>query len=92
MARVDANATTVEIIVPASNNPHGSVELASSDPISAPEGGEPVQLSLARSGGLIGALRVNFTTIMISANDSDFSIEDSCECEMQCSEDCVHEH
>lgn len=79
LARVDVNATAVEIIVPASNNPFGTVEFASSDPITAPEGGGPVQVNVARSGGLIGALRVNFTAILNSANDADFRIEDSCE-------------
>ena len=79
LARVDVNASSVEITVPASNNPHGTVELASSDPISAAEGGAPVQISIIRSGGLIGALRVNFTATPTSADSTDFRIEDTCE-------------
>ncbi len=78
VARVNVNATTVDFLVPASNNPHGSVELASSDPLTTAEAGPPLQLSLVRTGGLIGTLRVNFTAILDSANDMDFGIEESC--------------
>lgn len=76
-ARVDVNATAVEVIIPASNNPYGTVELPS-DPITTAEGSGPVQVLVTRAGGLIGALRVNFTAILNSANNTDFRIGDSC--------------
>lgn len=77
LARVDVNATAVEVIVPASNNPYGTVDL-SAEPITAPEGGGPLQVAVTRTGGLIGTLRVNFTAVLDSADDADFSIPDSC--------------
>ena len=78
VARLDVNASSVEVIVPASNNPHGSVQFISSAPITASEGGLPVQLDISRVDGLIGALRVHFTATPDSANAMDFSINGSC--------------
>lgn len=78
-ARVDINATTVEIFVPASDNPHGTVEFASSAPVLTSEGAA-VELDIVRREGLIGALLVNFTAVPGSADESDFTITDSCKC------------
>ena len=76
-ARVNINATEVEVIIPASNNPYGTVEL-SSEPITAAEGSGTVRVPVIRTGGLIGALQVNFTAILDSANSTDFRIGDLC--------------
>lgn len=78
LARVDVNATAVQVVIPASNNPHGSVQLASTNPISTSEGAA-VQLRVVRLEGLIGTLRVNFTALPNTANATDFSIEELCE-------------
>ena len=78
VARLDVNASSVDVIVPASNNPHGSVQFASSTPITTSEGAMPLQISLARTNGLIGALRVNFTATLNSANEMDFSFTEPC--------------
>ena len=78
VARVDVSATRVEIVVPASNNPHGSVELSSTESVLVAEGMDTVQLSVVRSGGLIGALLVNFTILPNSALDMDISVEQLC--------------
>jgi hypothetical protein len=74
---VDVNATAVDVIIPGSNNPYGTVEITS-DPITVAEESGSIQVPVTRVGGLIGALQVNFTTTLISANNTDFTIEDSC--------------
>ena len=78
LARLDVNASSVEVIVPASNNPHGSVQFASSNPVVTSEGAMPVQLNLVRTNGLIGALRINYAVLPDSASEMDFSIDERC--------------
>lgn len=78
LARIHVNATSVDIVVPASNNPHGTVELVSSAPITTSEGAAPLQLNLVRLEGLIGRLRVNYTTVLNTAELMDFSLEGQC--------------
>ncbi len=68
--------------MPASNNPHGSVQFASSDPVTTSEGSMPVQLNLIRANGLIGALRINYTVLPDTANEMDFSINELCKSTM----------
>ena len=68
----------MEIIIRASNNPHGTVMLSSSIPITTSEGAVPIQLNIIRLDGLIGDLLVNFTTVPSSADQMDFSISESC--------------
>lgn len=78
LARVDVNATSVEVTVPASNNPHGIVEFLSSSSITVQEGATPLQLGVVRLEGLIGDLRVNYSAVLTSADEMDFSLEEQC--------------
>ncbi len=78
IARIDLNATAVEIIIPASNNPHGTVQFASSALISTSEETGSVNIGVVRSGGLNGYIRINFTITLGSANSTDFNIIQPC--------------
>lgn len=77
LARVDATATDVEIIVRASDNPHGTVEFSSAA-VTTSEGAGPVQLTVVRLQGLVGALQVNITVLPMSADATDYNFTASC--------------
>ena len=79
LARLDLNASSVQVLVPASNNPHGSVQYVSSNPVVTSEGAMPLQLNIIRMDGLIGTLRINVTAIPDSANGMDFNLNQLCE-------------
>ena len=72
VARIDVTATDVEIIVRASNNPHGTVEFSSAA-ITTSEGAGNVQITVVRQQGLVGALQVNVSVLPMSADATDFN-------------------
>ena len=76
-ASVNTNASEVQVVVPASNNPHGLVEFEASEVMVSEDVGT-VLLDLVRTQGVIGTLRVNFSVLLSSASGNDFTISTNC--------------
>ena len=72
LARINASADDVLITVRASDNPHGTVEFAIAAVTSAEDVGV-VLLNIVRLQGLVGDLRVNISTIAMTADNTDYT-------------------
>lgn len=78
-ASIDANASEVLVVVPASDNPHGLVEFdLTTGEVQLSEEAGTMALDIRRTQGVIGTLRVNFSVILISATSEDFIISSNC--------------
>ena len=78
-ASIDANASEVLVVVPASDNPHGLVEFdLTTSEVQLSEDVGTMALDLRRTQGVIGILRVNFSVILISATSEDFTVSSNC--------------
>ncbi len=75
LARVDLNSSQVDIVVAASNNPHGLVQFAPPLVLEIQETSTVLTLPLQRTQGLVGSLQVNFSIIQSSAmTPEDFTV------------------
>ena len=78
LATIDVNSTHIDLIIAASDNPHGTVEFASGD-VSVEEGAAGVAVTVVRGAGLVGDLGVNVSLQLGTADRSDFNISSQCE-------------
>ena len=78
MARINDSSDQIEITVRASDNPHGTVDFASTAATTTEDVGV-VTLNIVRLQGLVGDLRVNISTVAMTAEDSDFTFTNSSE-------------
>lgn len=80
-ARVNFNSSEVDVIVAASDNPHGVVEFAQSGFTETDEVDATIMIPLQRNMGLIGLLRVNFSvTPSTAVTPDDFVVSSQCKC------------
>ena len=75
-ARIDFNASTVDIFVRASDYPHGRVQFNGPVQVPVDETVGVVNVPVQREFGSVGMLRVNFTAIDSTAvRSEDYSIQ-----------------
>lgn len=78
-ARVNLNASQLNVTVAASDYPHGVVQFAQPVSINTSEADLSLTVPVVRNFGLVGGLRVNFTIVAISATTpDDFNVASSC--------------
>jgi len=78
VARINASSDEIAITVRASDNPHGTVNFASTATTTTEDVGV-VTLNIARLQGLVGDLRVNISAVAMTADDTDFTFTNSSE-------------
>ena len=78
LANVDINSTHIDLIITASDSPHGIVEFASGS-LSVEEGAASVAVTVVRGTGLVGDLGVTFDLQLGTADQTDFTISSQCE-------------
>ncbi len=78
LASIDVNSTHIDLIVAASDDPHGVIQF-SVGALSVVEGEASVPVTVVRGDGLVGDVRVNFDLQLGSADQNDFNISSQCE-------------
>ena len=78
LASIDVNSTHIDLIVAASDDPHGVIQF-SVGALSVVEGEASVPVTVVRGDGLVGDVQVNFDLQLGSADQNDFSISSQCE-------------
>ncbi len=79
LANIDVNSTHIDLIVTASDNPHGVIQFASGA-LSVTEGEASVPVTVVRRMGLVGDVRVNLELQLGSTDENDFNISSLCKC------------
>ncbi len=77
LASIDVNSTHIDLIVAASDTPHGVIQFASGA-VSVMESEANVPVTIVRGAGLVGDVRVNFDLQLGSADENDFNISSLC--------------
>ena len=76
LASVDTNSSQVDIIVTASDDPHGVVEFGEPSTVTTDESDTTISIPIERNSGLVGDLRVNFSILSSSTatNSEDYTL------------------
>ena len=76
LALVDTNSSQVDIIVTASDDPHGVVVFGDPSAVRTDESDTMISIPIERYGGRVGDLRVNFSILSSSTatNSEDYTL------------------